>query len=96
MEIGRIIYELVDCSEQGLRYEIERGLPDVGALITGIVKFRRGDQVKVTGEVLRARAGLVVLALDAPGIPFANILLEQRYLRGKGFLLRDGSHLTTG
>lgn len=88
--MGRLIHEIVDCSEQGLRYEVhDLKLPDVGAQLGGIIKFRRGSQVEVTGEVIRARAGLVVLVFDAPGIRFSDILLEQRYLRGKGFSLKD-------
>jgi hypothetical protein len=89
-EMGRLTYEVVDCSEHGLRYEVlERGLPPVGAQLSGLVRFRRGEKAEVTGEVIRARAGLVVLVLDSPGIPFGDILLEQRYLRKKGFSLRD-------
>jgi hypothetical protein len=89
-DMGRLIHQIVDCSEQGLRYAVrDLKMPDVGAHLGGIIKFRRGRQVEVTGEVLRADAGCVVLVLDAPGIRFSDILLEQRYLRGKGFSLKD-------
>lgn len=88
-DMGRFVHEIVDCSEQGLRYDVrDLRLPEVGAQLGGVIKFRRGGQVEVTGEVIRADAGLVVLVLDAPGIRFSDILLEQRYLRGKGFSLR--------
>ena len=89
-DMGRFVHEVVDCSEQGLRYEVrDLRIPEVGTQLGGIIKFRRGCQVEVTGEVIRAHAGLVVLVLDAPGIRFSDILLEQRYLRGKGFSLKD-------
>jgi hypothetical protein len=53
------------------------------------LNFRRGGAVEVAGEVIRTRTGTVALALDAPGIPFSDILAEQRYLRSRGFTLRD-------
>lgn len=89
-EIGRFVYEVVDCSERGVRYEIkDRRVPEVGTPLGGTVLFRRGAQVEVTGEVIRTREATVVLILDAPGIPFADILAEQRYLRSRGYSLRD-------
>lgn len=89
LEVGRGLYEVVDCSESGLRYEVRgRRPPPVGTQLGGTLKFRRGDHVTVTGEVIRVTAGTVVLALDPP-ISFADILAEQRYLRGRGYTLRD-------
>ncbi|HEY9227747.1 MAG TPA: hypothetical protein VIP11_13915 [Gemmatimonadaceae bacterium] len=90
LEIGRLTYHVVDCSERGLRYEVkERRMPTLGLALGGILVFRRGGSVEVTGEVIRTRAGLVALALDAPGIPFSDILAEQRYLRSRGYSMRD-------
>ena len=90
LDMGRLVHEIVDCSEQGLRYHVlDLRMPEIGTLLGGIIKFRRGRQVEVTGEVTRASDGLVVLVLDSPGIRFSDILLEQRYLRGKGFSLKD-------
>jgi hypothetical protein len=89
-EVGRLVYDVIDCSEEGLRYEVrDRRVPKVGASVGGLVQFRHGESVEIVGEVLRARAGLVALSLAKPGIPFAFILAEQRYLRGKGYTLRD-------
>jgi hypothetical protein len=89
-EIGRFAYEVIDCSERGLRYEVkDRRVPALGTPLGGHLMFRRGGSVEVTGEVIRARAGTVALALDAPGVPFSEILAEQRYLRSRGFTLRD-------
>ncbi len=88
-EVGRFVFEVVDCSERGLRYEVkDRRMPVVGSQIAGRIAFRRGDEIAVTGEVIRARDGTVVLELDPP-IPFADIMAEQRYLRTRGYLSRE-------
>ena len=89
-EIGRFVYEVIDCSERGLRYEVkDRRVPSLGTPLGGTLLFRRGGSVEVTGEVIRTRAGTVALSLDAPGVPFSEILEEQRYLRSRGYTLRD-------
>jgi hypothetical protein len=89
-EIGRFTYEVIDCSERGLRYEVkDRHVPALGTPVSGQLVFRRGESVEVAGEVIRTRAGSVALALHAPGITFADILAEQRFLRSRGFPLRD-------
>jgi hypothetical protein len=88
-ETGRFLFEVIDCSEKGLRYEVrDRRMPTVGTELGGTLLFRRGDEVPVQGEVIRAREGVVVLALDPP-LPFAEVLAEQRYLRSKGYTLKD-------
>jgi len=90
MEVGRAIHDVVDVSERGLRFEIRTTQqPKPGDLITGRIEFKGSATIEVTGEVIRARPGLVVLALEPPGIPYSNILLEQRRLRAKGFRLLD-------
>jgi hypothetical protein len=88
-EVGRFLYEVIDCSEKGLRYEVRsQRIPTVGTEQAGTLQFRRGDDVPVQGQVIRARDGIVVLALE-PALPFAEILAEQRYLRSKGYTLKD-------
>jgi hypothetical protein len=88
-EVGRYLYEVIDCSEKGLRYEVQdRRVPTVGSEVGGVLVFRRGEQIEVTGQVIRAREGIVVLALMPP-LPFSEILAEQRYLRSKGYSLKD-------
>ena len=87
--VGRLVHAVVDCSERGLRYEVkDRRVPQLGAEFKGRLRFRRGAEILVNGEVIRARSGLVVVKLDPP-LPFGEILSEQRYLRGKGYTLRD-------
>jgi hypothetical protein len=89
-EVGRYVYEVIDCSELGLRYEIkDKRMPTLGTQIGGVVQFRRGASIEVTGQVLRSQNGMVVLVLDPPGITFSGILGEQRYLRSKGYTLRE-------
>jgi hypothetical protein len=89
-EMGRFVYEVIDCSERGIRYSVrDRRVPVLGTPLGGIVQFRRGGIVEITGEVIRTRGATVALALDAPGIPFSDILAEQRYLRARGYTLRD-------
>jgi hypothetical protein len=89
-EVGRFVYEVIDCSELGLRFEVrDRRVITVGTQMEGTVVFRRGESINVTGQVLRSQGGMVVLVLDAPGITFSGILGEQRYLRSKGYKLRE-------
>jgi len=89
-EVGRSVYEIIDCSELGLRFEVrDRKVFLAGTPMEGTVQFRRGESIDVSGQVLRAQGGMVVLILDAPGITFSGILGEQRYLRAKGYTLRE-------
>jgi hypothetical protein len=61
----------------------------LGAQLAGKIVFRRGQEVQVAGEVIRSSGGFVVLQLDAPGVTFHEMLAEQRYLRAKGYTLRE-------
>jgi len=89
-EIGRNTYEVLQCSERGVRYEVpDRRFPALGGELGGIIQFRRGARVEVAGEVTRAHRGEVVLFLRLQGIPFSEMLLEQQYLRSKGYTLVD-------
>lgn len=88
-EAGRFLLEVIDVSEKGIRIDIGmRRLPEVGSEMGGTIQFRSGDELEVQGEVIRAREGTLVLALNPP-LPYAQILAEQRYLRSKGYTLKD-------
>jgi hypothetical protein len=88
-ETGRFLFEVIDCSENGIRYEVrDRRIPAVGTELGGKLVFRRGEEVEIQGLVLRAQSGVVVLSLDPP-LPFAEVLAEQRYLRSKGYVLKE-------
>lgn len=90
LTVGRFVYDVVDCSERGLRYAVKnRRVPAVGAAVGGVLSLRRGGVLEITGKVLRTRGATVALELDEPGIPFGDIIGEQRYLRGRGFSLRE-------
>lgn len=90
LEIGWTSFEIVECSESGLRYELgERHSPTIGSQVAGKVAFRSGDGVDVVGDVVRLQDGFVALLLHPPGIPFAVVIREQRYLRGKGYQVTD-------
>jgi hypothetical protein len=88
-EVTRALMEVVDLSERGIRYEIgTRRPPIVGDEIRGRIIFRRGDEIEVKGSVIRADEGIIVLALKPP-LPYSQIMAEQRYLRSKGYSLKD-------
>jgi len=90
LEVGRSLYDVIDCSERGLRFEAkDRRVPATGTVITGTLMLRRGHSIEVTGEVIRIRGSTVALSLEPPGITFGDILAEQRYLRARGYTLRD-------
>ncbi len=89
-EVGRYVYEVIDVCELGLRYEVrDRRIPLLGSQVAGTVVFRRGQEVEVSGEVLRANGGMIVLTLDRTGVTFHEILAEQRHLRSKGYTMRE-------
>jgi hypothetical protein len=88
VEGGR--FEVVECSERGLRYQVANsGPPAIAAELKGTIEFRRGGKTDVAGQVIRSQGGEVVLILDKRGIPFADVLLEQQYLRSKGYTLAN-------
>lgn len=79
--IGELAHEIVDLSDQGIRYRVgQQENRTVGDEIQGVVRFRRGETVPVLGSVVRVRGGDVALRLE-PGIPTRIMLEEQRYLR---------------
>ena len=51
--------------------------------------FRSGATIDIVGEVVRLQASLVALVLGPPGIPYAVVMGEQRYLRAKGYQVTD-------
>ena len=80
--LGDDAYEVLDCSERGLRCGVGRGVnPTVGDEIRGVVRFRRGAEVHVAGVITRVEAGGVSVRLAGGGIPLRVMLEEQRYLR---------------
>ncbi|MEO7965691.1 MAG: PilZ domain-containing protein [Gemmatimonadaceae bacterium] len=84
------VREVVDCSEQGLRYVAEAGrVPETGAKVSGMVRLVSGGApINVTGVVVRIQEGEVALQLDSPGISVQRVFQEQRYL-GRHFPARQ-------
>ena len=74
-------HEVIDLCEAGLRYRLvaeeERLLGDQ---VEGVVRFRRGEEVRIAGTVVRITDRQVALRLSL-GFPLRVVLDEQRYLR---------------
>jgi hypothetical protein len=80
--VGEQAYEIVDLAERGIRVRCgnaERWL--LGSIIEGTVWFQRDSRLAVSGTVVRANAGELVLKLDGGGIPPQALLDELRYVR---------------
>ncbi len=79
--LGESSLPVLECSERGLRLDVSAAPPlAAGDSIEGTVRFRRGDNVAVSGVVARADGTVVVVLLDPPGLPFSVLLKEQRFL----------------
>lgn len=90
LDIGWTSFDVVECSEAGLRYELgERRPPAIGSQIGGRLAFRSGEEIALVGDVVRIQDGFVALVLQPPGIPFAVVMHEQRYLRRKGYQVTE-------
>lgn len=75
-------FPVVDCSEQGLRYQPrDRHLPPIGMQARGTIRFRSGFEVPVSGTVVRVQNREVALHLTDAAIPWHVLLKEQLYLR---------------
>ncbi len=81
--VDGVAHEVVDCCEGGIRFVGGRESWATGSTLEGLLTLRGGSTVAVRGRVLRVQEGEVAVALDSPGIPFAAILEEQRYLRSR-------------
>ena len=79
--VGELAYEIIDLGERGLRVhcgEPERWL--LGSEMEAIVWFQRDSRMTVSGTVVRANAGELVLKLGGGGIPARALLDELRYV----------------
>jgi hypothetical protein len=78
---GIIEHDVVDISEQGMRFRAAEGeMWEVEHPVAGVVRFQRREEVKVNGVVIRV-VGQEIAARLSVGIPLKTILDEQRYLR---------------
>ena len=79
--VGADSFSVIDCSELGLRYQVpEIHRPAVGSTVAGRVKFRRGVEIDVSGEVVRVQDGTVALWFRAEAIPFAHMATERKHV----------------
>ncbi len=73
-------FTVIDVSVRGLFYIAPGGpFPQPRDPIKGILRFRRGAQVVIEGEVVRVHETGIALHLRRE-IPFSVLLAEQRYL----------------
>lgn len=79
--VGLAISEVIECSERGLSYHPSAAPGEVGDEIDGRLRFPRGVELPVRGEVMRVQDDCVSVALKGAGIPFAVIFQEQLHLR---------------
>jgi hypothetical protein len=79
--VGADSFSVMDCSELGLRYQVsDAHLPGLGETVSGLLRFRRGAEVRVAGEVVRVEHGTVALWFRSQPIPLAEVMNERRYL----------------
>jgi hypothetical protein len=76
-------YEVLDCSERGVRFRHAGEPPELGTEVSGRVRFRSGAEVVVEGTVIRVHASDVALHLTQKPIPLGAIYSEQRFLRSR-------------
>ena len=80
LEAHGVVYDVIDICETGVRYHVLNGRPTIGDSLHGTVRFRRGEEVPVTGEIVRVQDGYAAVRLDPPGVPLRIILEEQKFL----------------
>lgn len=81
MVVGTSISEVIECSERGLSFQPAAECGDVGDVVEGRIRFPRGVELSIRGDVVRVGDDRVSLALRGTGIPFAVIFQEQLHLR---------------
>lgn len=79
--VGTSISEVIECSERGLSYRPAAEPGDLGEVLEGRIRFPRGVELPIRGEVVRVTDDRVSLSLKGTGIPFAVIFQEQLNLR---------------
>jgi hypothetical protein len=76
------VCEVLECSERGLRFVPPASwLLPVGASVSGLLRFARGEETRIAGSVTRIGADELALILNRQAIPLDAILAEQRWLQ---------------
>ncbi|MBL8851422.1 MAG: PilZ domain-containing protein [Planctomycetaceae bacterium] len=73
-------FEIVDCSEAGLRFRLNGGAAPASQSINGSIRFGAGTSVEISGFVLRSKEDHVAVKF-AKSLSPAVIMGEQRWLR---------------
>jgi len=73
-------FEIVDCSEAGLRYKLNGAAAPTSQSVDGKIRFAAGGTADVTGFVVRKEDEYVALKF-AKAISAVHIMNEQRWLR---------------
>jgi PilZ domain len=73
--------DVIDLCEQGLRYRAGDGEHrEPGDEVEGLVRLRRGEEIRVFGTVVRVIDREIAMHLSV-GVPLRVVLEEQRFLR---------------
>jgi hypothetical protein len=82
LKIGSESYEVVEISEDGLRFDRGVHPPEHHTEVQGIICFRDGEQQAIEGTVIRQDGNETVMMLNR-GVPFSRMMREQRYMLSK-------------
>lgn len=83
--VGAESFSVIDCSELGVRYQVpEAHRPGVGITVAGRMRFSRGLEVPVSGEVVRVQDGTVALRFRTEAIPSAEMVAERERVESVG------------
>lgn len=87
--IGSDCYEVIELSEEGLRFEHGTRSQEDQAKVQGIICFRDGEQQVIEGTVQRWDGKEAVMTLTQ-GVTFGHMIREQRYVRSNYPDVRTG------
>jgi hypothetical protein len=79
LKIGSDCYEVVELSEEGLRFEHGANSPEDYAKVRGIICFRDGEQQEIEGTVVRRSDNETAMMLTR-GVALDRMIREQRYV----------------
>ncbi len=51
--------------------------PSVGDAMTGVMRFRKGEPLAVTGTMVRVESTMIALRLEKPGVSLSRLMREQ-------------------
>lgn len=85
LRVGDQTYEVVDLSEEGVRF-IHPGpdWPVLGTELIGVIQLPTGEVLAVEGVVTRLAARSVVVQLSK-GVTFAIMIEQQRFITQRNF-----------